>query len=396
MAKLTAVLMKHHNSNAVKIRISHLTKSSYIDTGIVATPKDVSKGKLRQSFIAQNLSALLNKYNDILLQLKWSLPNMDVGQVKSELLKRSAGNNEAIEVDFLVYFAKHIEKVKTKGIFITAYNALSAYMAGTKLMATDITSKFLLGFESYLLKNAKKNSKGTAVHCIMREVKTVFNCAVNDYNNEDNGVIAIPNNPYRKYKLPKLKVTAKRALNIEQIRQVRDLELQEGSHIEMIRDLCMLSFYLCGINAVDLYNGVKLVNGRIEYCRTKTKNKRRDNAFISVKLVDEAKPLFDKYIASGLIQRKYLNSQSLNMTIQYYLKQLGIPNLQFYSFRHSFATIARNDLRFSKDDIAMALNHVDNTNSVTDIYIKKDWTIIDDVQAGVISYLNNLKFNSWI
>ncbi len=45
------------------------------------------------------------------------------------------------------------------------------------------------------------------------------------------------------------------------------------------------------------------------------------------------------------------------------------------------------DCRFSKDDIALAMNHVDQSNAVTDIYLKKDWSIIDQVQRGVIDFV---------
>ncbi|WP_312138219.1 hypothetical protein [Sphingobacterium sp.] len=41
----------------------------------------------------------------------------------------------------------------------------------------------------------------------------------------------------------------------------------------------------------------------------------------------------------------------------------------------------------SKDDVALALNHVENGNRVTDIYIAKDWRIIDDVQNKVMQFL---------
>lgn len=41
----------------------------------------------------------------------------------------------------------------------------------------------------------------------------------------------------------------------------------------------------------------------------------------------------------------------------------------------------------SKDDIALALNHVDSGNKTTDIYIEKEWKIIDDVQRKVIKKL---------
>ncbi len=62
---------------------------------------------------------------------------------------------------------------------------------------------------------------------------------------------------------------------------------------------------------------------------------------------------------------------------------MDIPLTSYYA-RHSWATIARNDCKISKDDINLALNHVDNEMKVTDIYIAKDWTIIDEANRQVI------------
>jgi len=53
--------------------------------------------------------------------------------------------------------------------------------------------------------------------------------------------------------------------------------------------------------------------------------------------------------------------------------------------RHSWATIARNDCNISKSDIAECLNHA--TNTITDIYIKKDWKTIDAANRRVIDFV---------
>ena len=45
----------------------------------------------------------------------------------------------------------------------------------------------------------------------------------------------------------------------------------------------------------------------------------------------------------------------------------------------------------SKDDIALALNYVDEVNRTTDIYIAKDWMIVDDVQRNVIAQLKKVE-----
>jgi integrase len=59
--------------------------------------------------------------------------------------------------------------------------------------------------------------------------------------------------------------------------------------------------------------------------------------------------------------------------------------LSSYYARHSWATIARNQCHISKSDIAECLNH--STSTVTDIYIEKDWGVIDKANREVIDYI---------
>jgi integrase len=403
MAKLTPLVLGYQKENfdsgfSVSIRIGHKSKNAYIDAEIKADKKDLLKGKLKQAFVVGKLSDRLNAYEAILKENFSRLDELTAQDIKALLLaKREAAVSE---VDFMAFFADHIEQLKARGVywrtFHTAYMALkSVTTADRPLLATDITSFFLTKFEKYLLedKEKAKNDKGKNVgaHNIMREIRTVFNRCLLQYNDEDSGKILIPNNPYKKYKLPKLKSPEPRGLSILQVVAVKRLIVPKDTRAELARDLAVLSFYLCGMNAKDLFNIVDLVSGRVNYNRSKTKGKRADSAFISVLLPVEARPLWDKYIASKMIQKRYASSQELNHAISkgmLVLRELSkIPFLQFYSFRHSFATIARNHCRFSKDDIALAMNHVDNINKVTDIYIQKDWAIIDDVQKGVINAL---------
>ena len=56
---------------------------------------------------------------------------------------------------------------------------------------------------------------------------------------------------------------------------------------------------------------------------------------------------------------------------------VGINKLQFYQARHTFATLSRNLMKFSKGDVDEALNHF-GSFEVADIYIEKDFSIIND------------------
>lgn len=61
----------------------------------------------------------------------------------------------------------------------------------------------------------------------------------------------------------------------------------------------------------------------------------------------------------------------------------------FYISRHSWATIAANDLKIDKYVVHSALNHVDESMRVTEIYIKKDFSAINEANSKVIDYVFN-------
>lgn len=48
---------------------------------------------------------------------------------------------------------------------------------------------------------------------------------------------------------------------------------------------------------------------------------------------------------------------------------------------------ACNNCGMSKDDVALPLNHIDEGHRITDIYIAKDWRIVDEVQEKVVGLL---------
>ena len=103
-------------------------------------------------------------------------------------------------------------------------------------------------------------------------------------------------------------------------------------------------------------------------------------------------PLLEKYIEK--LPVRYATSKGFDGALSKGMKRLrvitGISEITYYWARHSFANCARNDCRLSKDDIALALNHVDNGHRTTDIYIAKDWRIVDEVQIKVVGLIRKL------
>jgi integrase len=158
----------------------------------------------------------------------------------------------------------------------------------------------------------------------------------------------------------------------------------------------MLSFYLVGMNTIDLYNINDFKDGRLNYNRTKTKH-RTDKAFISIKVEPEAFPLLEKYkdqtgkrVFNFYLRYKSPKVFSMSMAIGLgkICKNKEITEkITVYYARHSWATIARNICRISKDDVHFSLNHSDPDMKVTDLYIEEDFSIIDEANRKVLDTL---------
>ena len=66
---------------------------------------------------------------------------------------------------------------------------------------------------------------------------------------------------------------------------------------------------------------------------------------------------------------------------------MNIDDLEFYAARHSWATIALNKCGIDKYTVHAALNHVDESMRVTDIYIERDFVNENKANAKVIKYV---------
>ena len=234
----------------------------------------------------------------------------------------------------------------------------------------------------------------------MTDIRTLFNAARDEYNDEEKDEIKIVHYPFKKYKIAKAPESEKRnisAMQLQCIRYAKEDKLILKRTI-FARDVFMLSFFLVGMNFADLYEVVKYENGRLSYERMKTKGRRKDRAFISIKVEPEAAEIIEKYRdKTGErvfdFYHRYSDSHVFSSNVNIGLKNVAkICNineeLSTYYARHSWATIARNKCGISKDDVDLALNHIDQGVKMADIYIEKDWSLIDIANRAVIDHLN--------
>ena len=123
-------------------------------------------------------------------------------------------------------------------------------------------------------------------------------------------------------------------------------------------------------------------------------DRRADDAHIEIVIPKQIKDLVKRYKGHSYaftFHDDFCSEASFNRSINIGLKtigdDLGLKNLTFYAFRHSWATIARNDLKVEKSTIHECLNHVEEDTAIDDIYIKKDFTIVNDANQKVVDFI---------
>lgn len=331
-----------------------------------------------------------------------------------ELLNHEHEKNQVI--DFIKFSREWIASTTIKGApnYTTAINALVRFIGKEELDINLITLDFLEDFKSFLnkereirtkrlMQQGKRVPSNRSLSLYLISIKKLFNEAKKRYNKKDKNLILIPNSPFIELEIPKQEATRKRAISADIIKKVWKLpykDMKKGykatCRYNLAKDCFILSFCLMGMNSADLYNATEMKDNTIIYNRTKTKDRRLDKAQMKVDIPKLAQPLIEKYkdeTGKRLFNfyQYYVDEKGFNKAINYGLKEIGtlleIDDLEYYAARHSWATIALNKVGIDKYTVHAALNHVDETMRVTDIYIERDFANENRANAKVVKYV---------
>ena len=83
-------------------------------------------------------------------------------------------------------------------------------------------------------------------------------------------------------------------LTIDEVKAIRDMEIPKYN-IGVVRDIFMLSYYLGGINLIDMLD-IDFRKDWIEYYRRKTKNKKSGESKTAFSIQPEAREIINKYM----------------------------------------------------------------------------------------------------
>lgn len=342
MATLSPTIFKakqlSNGKHKIRIAVRHRHETSYIITPyIIDDLSQFKNGQVVKRFdadiINMQLRNLLNKYQEILNDTN-GLAMLSSRELKNRLVNYSEKDGNITIGVICKEYVKELREDNRIGYAELIERCGKYFTEFTKgdIAAKDITPTTISNFERFLRNKKKLNQTTTGMYLVRLRVLT--NLARKRYFVKQD----IP--PFQDCKIPQ-SLERNLDLSVEQFCKLKAYIPQ--SKIESIaKDLWFLSFYLGGINLIDILS-IKFSNVKeIEYIRTKTKNTKRGDKRIGISIPVEALNIINKYKSDDNSLKfgysfTYRNfNRYIARTLQKIGKTIDINRLCFYSARKSF------------------------------------------------------------
>ena len=389
MATITAYLDKRTTNvkgqHPIKIVIRVNRTTAMQSTGYWLEP--IKWDPIKQRARGKGVDAINNYLDTLIYEMVNASKSIktvkNAAKLKEAINKELNGESSNIYFDDVYKAFLKTKKERTKEIYLATFKKIEKFNHGRKIFCEDINNKWLVSFDNWLC-TTSPSLNARSIH--LRNIRAVFNYAITEE--------LTTTYPFRRFKI-KYEPTKKRNLSVEAIRLLANAELDDW--LIRYRDLFMLTFFLAGINIVDLCNLKNIEDGRINYIRAKTKKS------YSIKVEPEALAIIQKYKGGHHLldyldkcrnYRHFANRVSIGLRrIKQQLNNNELfPNLTTYWARHSWATIAA-ELDIPNETIAAALGHSFG-NRTTAIYINPNQKKIDEANRKVIDFALYGKLNT--
>jgi len=300
------------------------------------------------------------------------------------------------EMDFAAESYRHIDELEKAGRVNTAVmyrrslRRFLDYVKTSQIQICDIKKPLILAFYEHLSNTVSLDC--AKAYCV--DLRVLYNYCTRYLDTAPN--------PFKNINLRRQLRRRSRSLTASDLLKIfnaKDLPRR----LDVARRCFLLSFSLCGINFQDLWNMRPPSNNVLHYYRAKTASRRDDRAEQFLRINDTAAELAAPMLSDGgddggaywldwheRAHKEKTFVKRINAALKDLAKRLKITvPLSTYYARHTFATIARNDLKIDVFDIAECLNHTPPSNAIDFVYIKKDIYKPSDIADRVCKYVFN-------
>ena len=373
--------------HSVYILCTHNRELFYIKTDLVVQDSGVNeKGEVTDPRILMRASAIICTYYD-------RLQGRRIDHLTAKEVVEIVTDSAVEDIPFVSFAEAYIRKISERGVkradnYRYALNSFLSFAGKPSIGFSEVTSKLLRQWIESLAHTKRAKSMYPTL------LKAIFNAGMEEHNDYDRGVVRVANRPFEFLKIPSSDTPEKRSVSVEQLRAFFS-HAPKGRQARYAQDVARVSFCLAGMNVADLYELTpdNLQWDKLCYHRAKTKGKRSDKAYMEISIPPQAMEALarltegarDGYLLN--LSERYYDRHTctsyISRGITKLCKEAGLPPMTSYAIRHSWATIARNEVGASEEDVAFALNHI-SAHKVTDRYIRKDYARVDKLNAEVV------------
>lgn len=346
--------------NKVRIAVAHNSQTRYIVTDIIIdSPKEWRNGQVVKrddaAYLNTRLRQKLNEVQRAIDEVPYpeGLSCPELIETISEAKKRVSHTLRSAFEEMITYAET---KESTNKTYRYTFNSIVKYLPEN----TRVSSLTPLMVKKYIKRRTDISKPTIQLHVTLIS-KIINYCQDNHYTEFQ----VSPTKKCFKFKMP----VRQNWLTPDQVRFIRDFP-NDRKWCRKFRDLFMVTYYLGGINPIDLmkidFRGLT----SIKYVRTKTNRAVKVNPFVEFDIPDEAKAIIDRWMREdghlGFFSRCHYTTNLTKMSRRF-REVSGLENMTLYSARKSFAQHAFQ-LGISESVIDYILGHSLNSGHKSTIF----------------------------
>ena len=336
MATLNAVIVPAKvlkgGRHKIRISVAHNAETRYIVTNIIIdSDKEFKNGAIVRradaAILNTKLRGIIQRYQDVVDEL----PNVSMLSCAELICQlKNAGNDRCRTIDSVFNEMMESSNIKptTRHQYQIIWNVVSKLIE-QNLLVEAINHVTILNLVNKIKKRGVSDS---TLYNYLIFVKSIINYA------KKLGYAQYKVDPFVGIQMPH---TERRDawLTTDEIKKIRDLDIKRDIQ-RTYRDIFMLSYYLGGINLVDLAKiNFNEQTGTIKYVRTKTENRPKINKYVEFEIPEEAKEIINRLKdRDGLLIKNYRYvTNYMRQVLRSIAEKTNIKKIIYYSARKSFA-----------------------------------------------------------
>ena len=368
-------------THRIRIAMSHRGQTRYFMTRfIVPSPKNISDGQVigipNASYMNQQLLIKMTEIYKAYDQISDS-DYYTCSQLLAQIETKMKGAQPKTLIEVIDEFMKVKDNSVSPGTMRINRYAVKVFKKhfSPDFFIKKLTAQELYAFRDFMIQDGQNPSTQRIYFQVLREI--VHYACRNKY-------VEYEVWPFRDFDGPKSQ-SRNVAVSIEELRTIRDKQFtgKFAKQLGFVRDLFMLSFYLCGMNLVDVLR-MDYSDDYLHFLRKKTINRRSAEMATEFTIQPEARAILDRIYKDGkfLFNGKAKSFTGYNSMLNRYMsdvkEQCGIKRrFIYYSARKAFTQIS-NELMIKDSIIEYCIGDaVTNDRKVIGSYIKVNRRMAD-------------------